>query len=155
MLNLAYEVNEVLKALGWGDLKVEHYFNSVELYDAFIVSEGDQHIVTTFKVDHSQIESGEATPRKIAGGIIIDYITNEQQKAPDSLSKVTVPCYILEDIKETLKQAATDIAILIGRELEDAKKAEENGVSSYLSLESFYRFDLENVNQAIKKLSSL
>lgn len=153
MLNLAHEVNEVLKAFGWDDLKVTHYYNSVELYDAFTVFSGER-VVTTFKVDHSQIESGEATPRKIASGII-DYISIEQQKAPGTLSKVTIPCYVLEDIKETLKQAATDIAILIGRELEDAKKAEENGVNSYLSLESFYRFDLENVNRAIKKLSSL
>lgn len=153
MMNLAHEVNEFLYALGWDDLKVTHYYNSVELYDAFTVFSGE-HVVTTFKVDHSQIERGEATPRKIAGGII-DYIINEQRKAPDSLSKVTIPCYVLEDIKETLKQAATDITILIGRELKDAKKAEENGVNSYLSLESFYRFDLENVNRAIKKLSSL
>lgn len=66
-----------------------------------------------------------------------------------------IPCYVLEDIKETLKQAATDIDILIGRERKAAKKAAENGVDAHISLESFYRFDLENVNRVIKKLSSL
>lgn len=152
-MNLAHEVNEFLYALGWDELKVTHYYNSVELYDAFTVFSGE-HVVTTFKVDRSQIESGEASPRKIAGGII-DYVINEHWKAPGSLSQVTIPRYILEDIKETLKQAATDIAILIGRELEDNKKAEENGVNSYLSLESFYRFDLENVKRAIDKIARL
>lgn len=75
MLNLAHEVNEALKAFGWDDLKVTHYYNSVELYDAFTVFRGE-HVATTFKVEHSQIEGGEVTPRMIAGGII-DYIINE------------------------------------------------------------------------------
>lgn len=77
MLNLAYEVNKVLRALGWGDFRVVHYFNSVELYDGFVICIGDQgqqHEITTVKVDHSQIESDEATPEKIAY-CIIDYIS--------------------------------------------------------------------------------
>ena len=71
-MNLAYKVNEVLAALGWDNLEVMHYYNSVELYDAFMVFDGGER-VTTFKVSHSQIESGEATPWIIAGNVI-DYI---------------------------------------------------------------------------------
>lgn len=149
-MNLAHEVNDFLYALGWGDLQVTHYYNSVELYDAFPVFSGKIRF-TTFKVEHSQIMSGEATPLKIAKGII-----NDIRGSSALLSvRVNISRYDLDFTKEVLKQAATDIAILIGRELEDKKKAEENGVNCYLSLESFYRFDLENVKRAIDKIASL
>lgn len=149
-MSIEQKVNECLKAYAWGTFSVMHYFNSVELYDGFTVFDGDS-LVTTFIVSHSQIENGEATPEKIARGII-DYII--KGTASGSLGdRVNISRYVLDDIKETLKRAATDIAILIGRELEDAKKAEENGVNSYLSLESFYRFDLEELNCVLNKIA--
>lgn len=157
MTNLANEVNRVLCSLGRDDLQVTHYFNSVELYDGFIISDGERHDLTTVKVDHSQIASGEATPRKIAG-LVIDYAIMKlraEKFAPSRKDRVTISRYILEDITETLKQAAADIAILIGRELEDDKKAAENGVDAHISLESFYRADLENVNRLINKITRL
>lgn len=149
-MNLAHEINDFLYALGWGDIRVTHYFNSVELYDAFPVFSGKIRF-TTFKVEHSQITSGEATPLKIAKGIIDDI----RRSSATLGDRVNISRYDLDFTKETLKQAATDISILINRELEDKKKAEENGVDTYLSLENFYRFDLENVNRLINKLTRL
>lgn len=68
---------------------------------------------------------------------------------------VTIPRYEIDNIITVLKQAAANTAILIGREIEDDKRAGKTGDDLRISLESIYRFDVECINSTIKTLSSL
>ena len=68
---------------------------------------------------------------------------------------VTIPRYEVDNLINVLQQAAANTAILIGRELEDEKRAAETGNDLHISLESIYRFDLECINLTLKKLSSI
>lgn len=71
------------------------------------------------------------------------------------IDNVTLPRYEVDNLINVLQQAAANTAILVGRELEDEKRATETDNDLHISLESIYRFDLECINLTIKKLSSL
>lgn len=69
MLNIAQEVEEVLTAFGWDNLKIKHFFDPYDLCDTFFIYKEDKRI-DTFKINHSQIEKGEVTPWKIAAAAV-------------------------------------------------------------------------------------